>query len=301
MSEFRRDKLTGRWVLISPERGKKPVLLPKIKLPSKKFKSLLLKRVPVPGTNAALEIHKHLYPSIAGPGLIKKSPSFTSGKGTAHIFILSDKSDFANMSVDKQDVFLNTLSDYFRKNQKDSRVKAISFFRNQGWLAGASVPIPHYQFWAVPVESNEDTSEISWLSKNKICGVCSLIKESKPFEIKITPTAILLTRPAGRFMSEMMVTPIRHVRSFQELERVEQIDLLNLLSQGIKGLRRIYGSTVSFNEAWREWKTNDKRVHFRIEILPRINRPAGFEYGSGIYINSVRPEDAARALRKSLK
>ena len=37
--------------------------------------------------------------------------------------------------------------------------------------------------------------------------------------------------------------------------------------------------------------------HWHLEIIPKLTRVAGFEWGSGFFINSVPPEDAAEALR----
>ena len=38
--------------------------------------------------------------------------------------------------------------------------------------------------------------------------------------------------------------------------------------------------------------------HWHFEIIPRITRVAGFEWGSGFYINTVPPEQAAAFLRE---
>jgi UDPglucose--hexose-1-phosphate uridylyltransferase len=39
--------------------------------------------------------------------------------------------------------------------------------------------------------------------------------------------------------------------------------------------------------------------HWHLEIMPRLTQVAGFEWGSGFFINPVVPEDAARFLRQA--
>jgi UDPglucose--hexose-1-phosphate uridylyltransferase len=45
------------------------------------------------------------------------------------------------------------------------------------------------------------------------------------------------------------------------------------------------------------WSTIEEDWHWHIEILPRLTRTAGFEWGSGFYINPTAPEEAARYMR----
>ena len=40
--------------------------------------------------------------------------------------------------------------------------------------------------------------------------------------------------------------------------------------------------------------------HWQLRLLPQFSRAAGFEWGSGIHINPVAPEVAARRLRDAL-
>jgi UDPglucose--hexose-1-phosphate uridylyltransferase len=41
-----------------------------------------------------------------------------------------------------------------------------------------------------------------------------------------------------------------------------------------------------------------EHYHWHFEIIPRITRVAGFEWGTGFYINPVPPEHAAQYLRE---
>ena len=45
------------------------------------------------------------------------------------------------------------------------------------------------------------------------------------------------------------------------------------------------------------WRTIHDDYHWHIELFPRLTRTAGFEWGTGFYINPTAPEDAAKILR----
>ena len=38
--------------------------------------------------------------------------------------------------------------------------------------------------------------------------------------------------------------------------------------------------------------------HWHVEIMPKLTKVAGFEWGSGFYINPTAPEEAAEVLRE---
>ena len=38
--------------------------------------------------------------------------------------------------------------------------------------------------------------------------------------------------------------------------------------------------------------------HWHIEVMPKLTRVAGFEWGTGFYINPTGPEEAADVLRR---
>ena len=48
------------------------------------------------------------------------------------------------------------------------------------------------------------------------------------------------------------------------------------------------------------WKTIEEDYHWYLQISPRLTRDAGFEWGTGIYINPTPPEDAALLLREGV-
>ena len=45
----------------------------------------------------------------------------------------------------------------------------------------------------------------------------------------------------------------------------------------------------------------NEHYHWHIEVMPKLTKIAGFEWGSGFYINPTPPEEAARFLRDAEK
>ena len=46
---------------------------------------------------------------------------------------------------------------------------------------------------------------------------------------------------------------------------------------------------------------NEESFHWRLRVIPRLSKIAGFEWGSDCFINTVTPEYAASVLRDHLE
>ena len=72
-----------------------------------------------------------------------------------------------------------------------------------------------------------------------------------------------------------------------------------LLLESVRVLRDALGDP-SYNVLLRSSPVGDEDVrylHWYFVLVPRLSTPAGFEMGSGIYINPIPPEQAAAELR----
>jgi UDPglucose--hexose-1-phosphate uridylyltransferase len=297
MAEFRLNEFTGEWVLISPERSRRPIEpLPESRPRSVRFKGLPVKSFSISGGRDALEFHKHLYPAIQAWTRREQADSRTKhGHGRLLLIKYRSSQEFATASQAHANVFGTAMSDLIDQDQRDARVKFVTLFRNVGQSSGASLSMPHYQYWASSVTSPRDDLERVWL-RNKPCPLCAHVRRYPQLIVETRESALLMCPRASRFVSECWIVPMRHVRSFTQLDSDERADILSLLSVAYQRLRRAY-RPLALNEVWREWRTRSKEVHFRIELLPRLSRPAGLEMGHGLYVNPVRPEQSASLLR----
>lgn len=99
----------------------------------------------------------------------------------------------------------------------------------------------------------------------------------------------LVAHPAGRAPYELLIAPSEH-RPDGDANLFAAA--LRLLRDGISRLRAIEGP-VPIN-AWAH-----AGGHWHLEVLPRLTVLAGLELGAGLYVNSLPPEEAAKALRDS--
>ena len=178
----------------------------------------------------------------------------------------------------------------------DKRVESLTMFRNHGFKAGASLAEPHHQIWAIPVVSPEELAELSWVMNLGACPTCRLLRSHSHLSLASLPGAKLLLRPVPRFGAEMLVVPTRHTRSFTLLKKDEQLAITDLVAYGIRLIKKNFGE-VGINEVWCERVQRDRRLHLRVELLPRINAIAGLELGTGIFLNPYAPEKVIKLLR----
>jgi UDPglucose--hexose-1-phosphate uridylyltransferase len=106
---------------------------------------------------------------------------------------------------------------------------------------------------------------------------------------------------APRFPFETWILPRGHADSFHTMsDAAEFRDLAAVLKETLQRLYRAL-DRPPFNFAIHTAPVSDTELehyHWHLEIMPKLTRVAGFEIGSGFYINPTPPEDAAQYLRE---
>ncbi len=199
---------------------------------------------------------------------------------------------------------------------RDTRFKYVLLFRNYGVAAGASMHHPHQQIIATPVTPLRVTRQLrsgrEYFQLKERCLFCDVIDQELATDSRVVlvdDDFVTFAPYASRFPYELSLFPRRHNCQFTSLgndgverlaahmkEVFRRLDVvledppLNwMLINGPNtsaGIRR-----VGF------WSTLEHDFHWHIEILPRLTPLAGFEWGTGLYINPTAPEDAAAFLR----
>jgi UDPglucose--hexose-1-phosphate uridylyltransferase len=200
--------------------------------------------------------------------------------------------------------------------KKDLRFRYILIFKNHGVTAGASLSHPHTQIIATPVTPRTVSMELESARRHyelkERCLFCDIIKQELQTGERIISQVdgmVALAPFASRFPFEVMVAPLEHSHDFAELSQ----DGIKALSKCLKDvLTRLkialddppYNfmlhtspNTQSENRRANYWVTLPADFHWHFEIIPRLVRTAGFEWGTGFYINPTPPEDAAGYLR----
>ena len=104
---------------------------------------------------------------------------------------------------------------------------------------------------------------------------------------------------APRLPFETWILPARHRASFEDAGVEELRGLAGVLGEFLRRMNRVLRDppyNFMLHTAPLREPPGDS-FHWHLEVIPKLTRVAGFEWGSGFFINPVPPEDAAEALR----
>lgn len=190
--------------------------------------------------------------------------------------------------------------------KKDPRIEAIIIFKNHGEGAGTSLLHPHSQIAATPIVPTQIRGRIEeairYFDEAGECVFCRTLKEELMSRERIvfeTEHFVAFIPYAALSPFHLWIFPRRHASSFDDLFDAELNDLaVNLRTV----LAKIYHglNDPDYNYSIRSIPTRDRHTdyfHWYITIIPRVSRTAGFEIGSGMFINTSLPEESAKFLR----
>ena len=200
---------------------------------------------------------------------------------------------------------------------KDSRFKYVLIFKNHGKRAGASLAHSHSQLIATPIVPRNVSMKLESAKKHydnkERCLICDMIQQDKFDQKRIIKEEngfIAIAPYASRFPFEVFLAPVKHNHSYAEVSDEELGRLSSFLKDILSRIKTVldnppynYVLNSSPNTEAKpkfpdKWVTIKYDYHWHIEIIPRLTRIAGFEWGSGFYINPSIPEQAAQYLRE---
>jgi len=198
--------------------------------------------------------------------------------------------------------------DRFIELSKDQRFKYILIFRNHGKVAGASLEHPHSQLVALPMVPMDVQLKIDGAARyydyRERCVYCDMIRQEEAYGKRVVLSNehfIVFTPFASKFPFETWVMPRHHTGHFAH----ESHEMLNAFAEALQEtMQRINvalsGTPYNFMLHTAPVNTNrEPMFHWHLVIVPRLTIAAGFEMGTGIYINVTSPEDAAEHLRNA--
>jgi UDPglucose--hexose-1-phosphate uridylyltransferase len=328
MPELRKDPVVGRWVIISTERARRPSdfapdpVRPRTtncvfcehhedKTPPEIFANRP-RGSPPNGPGWSTRVVANKFPALriegdiepAGEGLF----DYMNGVG-AHEVVIETPDHAATLATMSLDAVADVLVGYRERVldlKKDPRFEYILVFKNHGEAAGASLEHPHSQLIATPIIPIMVTEELAgsarYWDRHERCVWCDIIHQERRAGRRVILEAngfIAVAPFAPRFPFETWILPTRHGAAFEESEIDELRGLGGVLQDFLRRLNRVLHDppynfvlhTAPLREPAREY------FHWHLEVIPKLTRVAGFEWGSGFFINPVPPEDAASALR----
>jgi UDPglucose--hexose-1-phosphate uridylyltransferase len=184
------------------------------------------------------------------------------------------------------------------RNMKD--IHYVLVFKNEGGKAGASIAHSHSQVMALPMVPPEIGREYEAYAKYEIekgnCPYCDIIKlEQDKNRVVVEDEHFLVFCPyASQFVYGVWFVPKRHINHMNEMTEAEKESLARSMKKVLAKLDEI---DVAYNYFFHN-AVNDEDYHMHLKLEPRPNIWAGLELGTGIIINSVPPEEAAKFYRK---
>lgn len=190
--------------------------------------------------------------------------------------------------------------------RQDRRFKYILLFRNHGKVAGASLEHPHSQLIALPMVPQDVMLQLEGAARyydyHERCIYCDMVKQEINFGERIVCVndAFIAFCPfASKYPFETWIMPRDHSRAFVEEERPRVNDFAAILQDVLQRIAACLNNppynftlcTAPINQ------DRERDFHWHMAIMPRLTIAAGFELGTGIFINVATPEDCARHLR----
>ena len=217
--------------------------------------------------------------------------------------------EMTDLTDDQAELIIRAYRDRCLDLRKDKRFKYILIFKNYGPSAGASLEHPHSQLIALPIVPSRVLGEVKGASKHyeytDRCIFCDMLNQERA-ERRLTVLEeeefVVLSPFVSRFPFETWIMPKSHEANFDAISE-----------NGIRALARVMKNTLlRLKKALKDPSYNFmihsaplqasdlESYHWHIEIIPHLTQVAGFEWGTGFYVNPTPPELATEALRRAI-
>jgi UDPglucose--hexose-1-phosphate uridylyltransferase len=333
MSEIRRDRLHDHYVLIAPERMWRPDSLrpkpgathtqrcpfcpdnehltpPQIAAEYGEDGHWQVRVVPNLYKAVQIELEAHS----------KRDGMFDSQPGVgAHEIVIDTPlhhARFATLEPTQIKLWIKTIASRINDLRHDKRLIHVSVFKNQGESAGATQSHPHTQIIALPVMPHQELRllerDLQYYRRHGRGKQQDLLDSEKRDGSRIVSQQGIFTAYcpyASSYPFEIIIAPDGPYQSLDQLNRDQMLELATLIREVFVRLDAQLGH-FDYNLAWRIAPLNPnfendpyfnelgKFYRFSLRIMPRLYRLGGFELSTGMIINPVPPEEAAKLLRE---
>lgn len=330
MPEFRRDPITGRWVIIATDRARRPQDFSREQVvikggrfcpfcPGNEQKTppeVLAYRTSGAANDPGwtLRVVPNKFPALRvegdfdrqGEGIYDRM----NGIGAHEVVIETPQHDLSLGAMPEktvEDIFW-AFRDRILDLKKDRRMRYVLVFKNHGEAAGASLEHPHSQLIALPVIPRRVVEEMEGAKKyydsRERCIYCDIIRQEIQTGARVvleTEQFLVICPYAARFPFEIWILPRRHFSHFEDSD----VPTFRNIGWVIPVLMREIDKVLehpAYNFMIHTAPMQDPELpyyHWHIELIPKLTKVAGFEWGTGFYINPTPPEEAANFLREA--
>jgi UDPglucose--hexose-1-phosphate uridylyltransferase len=328
LPQLRQNIITGDWVVIAPERAKRPVdyiippmppVMDKSNCPfcegTKGYKEN--KKV-LRASSEHLYVINNKFPAFVESGKAASVRSYYPEKGFYRareatgdhdvIVIRDHDTSLPHFSKSLMAEIIEAFCDRYNAMKKEPGVASIMPIYNHRPEAGASIAHPHAQVFASGIVANTVGREMSGAERyfgiNGACVFCDIIKHEIREKVRVVVknnNFLSATFYAARFPMETWIYPLDHRSQFEDMPKSHIDDLADALMETIERMSRAIPH-LPLNFYIHTLPTTHKSsssYHWHLEITPRLANYGGYELGSGVIIDIMSPEDAAEYLKRS--
>jgi UDPglucose--hexose-1-phosphate uridylyltransferase len=330
LPELRKDPITGRWVIIATDRAKRPSDFIRQPVPTasatvcpfdygnehKTPPEILAYRNSggrdEPGWRVRVVANK--FPVLGIEGELNRRGELMydkmNGIGAHEVIIESPEHTLtlAEMPERQIEEVLWACKERVNDLKRDKRFRYILIFKNHGEAAGASLEHPHSQLIALPVvpkrvKEEVDGSKLFWDLKER-CIFCDIMQQEAAAGVRVvseTDRFAVIQPYAPRFPFETWILPKRHESHFEDADAATLQNFAWVLRSTLRKLDKVL-ERPAFNFIVHSAPVQEIPLayyHWHLEITPRLTKVAGFESGTGFYINPTPPEESAKFLREA--
>lgn len=327
LSELRKDPFLERWVIIAEERGKRPTTITATDTAADRSTCPFclgneaetepeIYAVGTAGREAnspgwRVRVVPNRYPALRpDAGAVQSESELHQRRpGVGHHEVIIEGAHTRSVSEMSIESFAEVCSVYrqrYRTLATDDTLRSAVLIKNVGTAAGASIEHSHSQLIATPVLPMLLTRELEtaqqWHAERGSCLWCHwLDKEVTDGSriVAVTEEVVVLCPYAPRFPYETWLLPRHHESHFEHTTDATLAEMSSLLHRSVREIESCLGAPaynyVIHSAPLREAARAD--YHWRMEVLPRVTRVAGYEQATGLYINPTSPEQSAADLR----
>lgn len=325
MSELRLNPITREWVIIYTEKARRPEDFHQRR--EKRYSPERLDSCPFcPGNEGKtppeimripsdgqwkLRVMPNKYPALQLEGERKRSNDglrhLVSGVGRHEVIVEGPRHDIhmAHFGPEEITDIIRAYKSRFADAANDPRIEHVIVFKNHGFASGTTIQHPHSQLIGTPVKPLQVRSRVEeaqrYFDYSGECLMCAMLRDELSDGRRVlleTPFFVSFIPYAALSPFHMWIFPKRHASFFGDISEEEISDLaVNLKTVLLKLHNGL--DNPDFNFVIRSDSTHESLEHYHwyISIVPRLIQTAGFELGSGMYINMSVPEEVAGFIR----
>ena len=328
MPELRKDPITGGWVIISTDRAKRPTDFVRTSVTPQGVKlcpfcagnedrtprELLTYRTHgfTGSTNWSLRVVPNKFPALRVEGDLDRTGEglYDRMNGIGAHEVIVETSSHTMGLAELEDRQVADLFWAFRERvvdlKKDRRLRYVLLFKNHGEAAGASIEHTHSQLIALPIVPKKVQEEMDgarrYFDFKERCVYCDIVRQdiASGSRVVVETDDFLSIAPfAPRFPFETWIVPRRHASHYESIDEKLVANLAWIVRATLKKLDKVL-ERPAYNLIIHTAPVQEgsmEHYHWHIEIMPKLTRVAGFEWGTGFYVNPTPPEESAKFLR----